>query len=404
VQLLLVFLAVGALSVLASNQRLLEAGRFFQLAQLVGSGLVFLALGAAMGPHALGALSAGDLAELDPLLALGLGVAGLMLGLSLDLRVLRLLPGPVYRAALSQSGMAFLVVTAPIGVALFASSPLSAFDAIGAAALLGAAASVSSGHLAVLWYRAGRLDRARGLSVSLLAMLDDLTGILVLAVALVFGASTDAARGLLLLTFAAGIGLICGALIAFLAHGLSEGAELIAILIGGVALVAGAAAYLKVSVLISGLCCGAMLALIGGETVERIFRVLMHIERPVYLLLLFLIGAHVDVRTGLAWLILPSFVVLRFLGKVLGGRLAARFSGGMLSLPPRPGYALLAQGAVSLCVLTDFLLLNPKPTSSLVLAVGAMAALVNEVLAGRMFHFSLLDKRRQPDAPAAGQA
>ncbi|MFZ5467863.1 MAG: sodium:proton exchanger, partial [Myxococcota bacterium] len=72
-QTLLVFLAVATLSVLASSKRLLEAGRFFQLAQLSASGMLFLVLGAAVGPHAGGLLTAEDLSRLRPLTALGLG-------------------------------------------------------------------------------------------------------------------------------------------------------------------------------------------------------------------------------------------------------------------------------------------------------------------------------------------
>src|SRR5206468_9696967 len=57
---LLVFAAIAALSVLASSQKLLEAGRFFALAQLSASGLLFLALGALLSPHALALLKPAD--------------------------------------------------------------------------------------------------------------------------------------------------------------------------------------------------------------------------------------------------------------------------------------------------------------------------------------------------------
>lgn len=389
-QSLLVFLAVAALSMLASNRRLLEAGRAFQLAQLSASGLTFLALGAAIGPHAAGLLSANDLFRLRPLLALGLGMGGLLVGLNLDLRLLRRLPGRVYWAALAHSGMAFVWVTFPLALLLVASSNLPLRPALGAASLLGAAASVSSGHLAVLWYRSGRLDRARGLAVSLLTMLDDLTGVLVLATALAFGAGAAHANGLFLLALAIGLGLSCGALIAFLLHGAPKGPELTAILLGAVALASGAAAYLRVSTLIVGLCCGATLALVGGDRVENAYRAVVRVERPVYLVLVFLIGAHLDATQPLAWAILPVFVALRFLGKMVGGALATRVAAGALLLPPRVGYALVAQGAVGLCALTDYSLLVPGQGSQLAFSVGVMAALVNEVIASRGFRESLV--------------
>jgi hypothetical protein len=396
VQSLLVFLAVATLSVLASNQRLLQAGRFFQLAQLTASGLIFLVLGAALGPHAAGLLTSGDLTLLRPVLALGLGLGGVLIGLNLDLRVLRRLPAPVYFAALSHSGLAFLAVAVPLTAVLFASTRLGVLGAIGAAALLGAAASVSSGHLAVLWYRSGRMERTRGLSVALLTMLDDLTGLAVLAIALVFGAAASPALGLGLVFLAMLLGLLCGALIAFLVRR-AEGSELMAILLGGLALVAGAAAYLKVSALISGLFCGAALSLVGGKNVEQIYRQLARIERPAYLLLVFLIGAHVDPFNYVAWALVPAFVSLRFFGKLYGGRLAGHVSRGSLALPPRVGFALLAQGGVSLCVVTEYLLLVPRYSTELIFSVGVMAAVINEVLAARAFRHALEVPQRTPE-------
>jgi hypothetical protein len=382
-------LAIGALSVLASNRRLLEAGRFLNLAQLSASGLSFLAVGVALGPQALGLLAQKDLTALRPVVALGLGLGGLMMGLNLDLRVLRRLPRAVYRASLAQSGVGFALVTVPLAGLLFATAQFALPQALGAAALLGAAASISSGHLAVLWSRSGRLDRGRGLSVALLAMLDDLMGVLVLAVALVLGAASNLGSGLGLVALAVLLGLSCGALVAYLAHAVTEVAELAAIQLGGLALVAGAAAYLRVSALIAGLACGAVLALVGGRAEGAMYRSLLRVERPAYLMLVFLIGAHVDPRNALTWAILPVFVGLRFVGKVVGGRLAGRALRGVLAVPPRLGYALIAQGGVSLCVVTEYLVLVPGAGSELVFSVAALAALANEALAARAFASSL---------------
>ncbi|MBI3183167.1 MAG: sodium:proton exchanger [Myxococcales bacterium] len=393
---LLVFLAVAALSVLASSRRLLQAGRFFQLAQLAASGLLFLAMGAALGPSAAGMLSREDLFQSRPLLALGLGLGGILIGLHLDFRLLRGLPTQVYRAAALQSVSAFVLVALPLAPVLFLTSKLSPLGAVGAAALLGAAASVSSGHLAVLWHRSGRIDRLRGLSLSLLAMLDDLSGLAVLALALAFGAADDPASGLGLVAMAALVGLLCGMLAAFLLHGSSGPAERMAILLGSVALVSGAAAFLRVSTLISGLACGAMLALIGGRSADLVYRALARFERPAYLVLVFLIGAHVELGRLEIWAVLPGFVALRFMGKVLGGQLALRAAGDALALPARPGYALLAQGAVSLCVLAEYQLLVPGAASELVLGVGALGALVNEAIASAAFRRSLSPERAEP--------
>ena len=385
VQALLVFLAIAALSLLASSRTLMDPSRFPTLAQLAASGLFFLAFGTVLGPVGLEGLSKADLLALRPVLTLGLGLAGILLGLNLEPRLLRLLPGRVYMASLAHAGMTFLWVAVPLLGPLLFTLGLRPEAAMGAAVLLGAAASLSSGHFAVLGYRRGRMERVRGLSVALLTMLDDLVGLGVLAVALVFGAADTPLSGLELVAVALLLGVACGGLLVLLKHGLSDHGELMAVMMGGVALVSGAAAYLRVSVLLAGVACGATLALVGGRAVEQVARELGRFERPAYLLLVFLVGAHVHWRDMLVWALLPAYVGLRFLGKMVGGALARRIAGGMLDLPPRLGYALIAQGGLALCLVAEYLLLVPGPLSQRLFDVVVAGAVANEVLASRAF-------------------
>lgn len=384
-QALLVFLAIAALSLLASSRTALDPGRFPALAQLAASGLLFLALGAVVGPGSAGLLEWSDLVALRPVLALGLGVAGVIVGLNLEPRLLRLLPRAVYAAALAHAGTAFLWVALPLAGPLLFSMGLPPGAAVGAAALLGAAASLSSGHFAVLGYRTGRMERNRGLSVALLTVLDDVVGLGVLALALAFGVKGSVLGGMGLVGLALLLGVACGALLAFLMHGLNDHGELMAVLLGGVALVSGAAAYLRVSTLLAGVACGATLAIIGGRAVGQAARELGRFERPVYLLLVFLVGAHVQARDVMAWALLPGYVGLRFLGKVLGGALARRIAGATLALPPRLGYALIAQGGLALCLVVEYLVLVPGPLSQRVFDVVVAGAVFNELLASRAF-------------------
>ncbi|MGA9525128.1 MAG: cation:proton antiporter [Myxococcaceae bacterium] len=400
-QTLLVFISVAALSVLASNQRLLEAGRFFNLAQLAASGMIFLLLGAALGPGGGDLLHSADLTAARPLLALGLGLGGMLMGLNMDPSLLRALPRAVWVAAATHSGLAFLMVAIPIAGVLILMLGVDVPVAIGAAALLGGAASISSSNFAVLWHRAGRLDRLTGLSITLLTLLDDLMGVLVLALALVFGAESGLGAGVGLVALAVLLGVLCGALTAYLIHESGDGAEMTAILLGSVGLVSGAAAFLSVSSLIAGLSCGVTLAFIGGKKIETARRALARPERPVYLVLLFLVGAHVQLTNWVGWLLVPTYIALRFAGKIYGGRLATKAAGSTLHLPPELGFALLGQGSVSLCLLIEYLILVPGTSSQLVFDVGVAAAVVNEVLATRTFRLSLgAEAKTQPDLPA----
>jgi hypothetical protein len=385
VQALLVFLAIAALSLLASSRTLLDPSRLPGVAQLAASGLIFLIFGALLGPGLIGVLSAADLQGLRPVVSLGLGTAGVILGLNLEPRVLRLLPRPVFSAALAHAGVAFLFVAVPLAGALLVTTRLPLGVVVGGAALLGAAASLSSGHFAVLGYRSGRMERSRGLAVALLTMLDDGVGLVVLALALVLGSAASLADGVGLVALALLLGMVCGALIAFLTYALKDLSELTAVMLGGVALVGGAASYLRVSALLAGVACGATLALVGGRAVEQVARALGRFERPTYLILVFLAGCYVQARDVDAWVLLPGYVALRFLGKVWGGSLARRFAATTLELPPRLGYALIAQGGLAVCLVVQYLMLVPGPLSQHVFDVVALGAVVNEVLANRAF-------------------
>lgn len=374
---------------LASRQTVLASSRVPILAELAASGLLFLLLGASLGPDFLGVLSGKDLVGLRPLLALGLGVSGVLVGLNLEPRLLRLLPREVYLAALAHAGTAFLWVAVPLVGPVLLALGLSPGPAVGASALLGAAASLSSGHYAVLGYRRGRLDRKSGLSVALLTMLDDLVGLGVLMLALTFGATDRPLTGLALVGIALLLGIACGGLLAFLMHGLNDQGELMAVLLGGMALVSGAAAYLRLSALLAGVACGATLALVGGRAEQQVARVLARFERPAYLTLIFLVGAHVQARDVMAWALLPAYLGLRFLGKVLGGALAQRIAGQTLALPPRLGYALIAQGGLALCLVVEYLELVPGTMSQRVFDVVVGGAIFNEVLGARAFRHAL---------------
>lgn len=398
-QALLVFLSIAALSLLASS-RALDPGRFPALARLAASGFLFVLLGIFLGPSVAGVLTERHLEAMRPVMALGLGTAGVLLGLNLEPRLLRLLPRSVYLPGLAHSGTAFFFVALPLLVPLVFTSARGLLGAVGAAAMLGAAASLSSGHSAVLAWRAGRLDRARGLGVALLTMLDDAVGLGVLALALMIGAASNVGEGLGLVCLALLLGVMCGALLAFLTHSLKDLAELTTVTLGGVVLVSGAAAYLRVSPLLAGVACGATLAVVGGRTSERVARALGRVERPVFLVLVFLVGCAVHARDYWAWVLMPAFVGLRFLGKMLGGRFARRLVQQTLVLPPRLGYALIAQGGLALCLVAEYGMLVPGGLSRRVLDVVVMGAVVNELLAGQAFQYVVDPPRSISENPA----
>jgi hypothetical protein len=381
----LVFLAVAVLSVLVSHPAVQRAGRAVYLPQLAASGPLFLVLGAGLGPHAFSLVGPADLPSLGPLVALGLGLAGMLIGLNLDPRVMGRLAPRVYGAAVVECSVTFVAASVPL-TPLWAMVVKDGFiRALGMAALMGAAATVSSGHLAERAYRAGRVDAATGLSLSVLAMLHDLIALVALGLGLALGMGGSATLGFAAVGQALLVGVLCGLLLAFLLRSTPVGSEQLAVLMGCLALVSGAAAFLRLSTLLAGVSAGAVLAWFGGRRTQDVFRLLLRAERPAYLVLLFVVGTYVDPRDVLAGGVALAFVVLRAVGKIAGGRVAARAGGRALSLPPEPGLALLSQGAVALCLAIELRLMMGGRSGQLLLDATAAAAVLNEILGGALF-------------------
>ena len=394
-QALLLFLTVAALSLLASSPLVMRAGQAFGLAQLSASGLLFFVFGVAVGPLGIEVLDASQIDALRPLLAIGLAVAGLLTGFNVEPRLLQSLPARLYLGAVTQGLVTFaLVAGALFGVLYWSGAASTMLGAMGAAALLGAVASVSSPHLGILGVRNGRLERRAGLAITLVAMLDDLSGLFALMVALVIAASMNGASdGLGLLALAALLGLVCGLLLVFLSRAAKTEEEMTALLFGTVLLVGGAAAYLRISTLIAGVVCGATLSVLGKEWAPRFYKLLAKAERPVYLLILFLAGPLFGPPSVWVWIVLPIFVAVRFVGKVAGGGLAFRVGQGLL--PRHTGWALVSQGGLSICLVLEYLLLVPRASSQLLFDVSLLAALVNEVLGARSFAIGFPPPKRQ---------
>ncbi|HLT30361.1 MAG TPA: sodium:proton exchanger [Myxococcaceae bacterium] len=401
-QALLLFLTVAALSVLASSPLLMRVGRAFGLAQLSASGLLFFVFGVAVGPLAMGVLDAAQVEALRPLIAIGLTVVGVLTGFNVEPRLLRSLPWRLYAAVVTQGATSLVVVAAGLFAVFYLTGALDGMvAALGAAALFGAVASVSSPHVGILGMRSGRLERREGLGLTLVAMLDDLWGLLALMAALALASAVSIPDGFGLLALAALLGLVCGLLLLFLTRAASNEEEVATLLLGAVMLVGGAAAYLRISTLVAGVVCGATLSVLGRQAAASHYKVLAKIERPVYLLLLFLAGPLFHPQTVWVWFVLPLFVVLRFVAKVAGGGLASRVGGGVI--PPKTGWALVSQGGLSVCLVIEFLLLVPGPTSQLIFDVALLAALINEVLGARAFAIGFPPPARSmaPPAPEA---
>src|SRR5690606_7166907 len=145
------------------------------------AGFPFFALGAIAHLPEVGLLTDEVLLDLSPLLELGLGMVGLLAGLSFDVRVAEKWPPSTANLAATLTFVPFLAIAAATGGALHALAvPSNAERRLRDAAMLGAAGCLAAPTASALLASTGLSARARHV-VRTVAVVDDVAGVAFLA-------------------------------------------------------------------------------------------------------------------------------------------------------------------------------------------------------------------------------
>jgi hypothetical protein len=150
-----------------------------------------------------------------------------------------------------------------------------------------------------------------------------------------------------------GLGGTLGILSYILLRGAHNAAEELALLLGAVALSAGVAGYLALSVPVICAIAGALLANLPLRDLAGLRATLIMVERPIYLIFLLVVGATWRPGEWQGWVLAPAFVLARVAGKRLGAIWSKRAgpkelpSAGLLAL------ALVPQSPISIVVIVS---------------------------------------------------
>lgn len=376
--------------------------RFFFIA-----GTHFLLIGLLLGPHMLGLLTPAVIEQLFPLLALGLGWVGLLFGLQLDRRQLGKLPGRLLAAVVVQGIVAFAVFYA-LGLGLL--TLVQPLDGLERAALFAAAATACvSSPLAIVIVSNAASARGRVSELLLLiASLDAGVGIVAiqLAASLYHAPLTGMAGlsgGLQWLALATALGAAFGILFLWLTRPKPAADELTLFLLGLVFFTAGAAIYLAVSTLFVAMIAGAVVANLSPIR-RRVYAQLQAWEKPIYVILLTLMGALLDFVT---WIVLPlalGYAVVRVLSKIAAGWSARLLVPQREGIPPLLGLGLVAQGGITLAIALGIAMgygpLGAEPRLVSVLVSTVMLGVVLSELVGPFFTRRLLVRAAETAPPA----
>lgn len=331
--------------------------------------VIFLPLGALLGPHAIGWLSPGVLDRLSIAVTIALAVLGVLVGTALG-REIRSSARLFFAASLESLVTTMAVTGAAIYFLQATAVPLDV-PLIGFSLALGLCASASSATSA-------HPDSEPAAAVATrVADLDDVLPI-VMAVAAFALLSHEGDPRMAVMTLAPPlIGLAVGAVGWLLFERAESGPERVVYVLGTLALAGGAAAYLHVSPLAVGMVAGLVWTLAPGRADSVVESDLRKVQHPVVVLLLMTAGASTTLSVASVWL-LPPYLLFRLAGKVAGAWLSAPLVDVRAS---DLGAFLMPPGVLALAFALNFYQLLPPASGQMLLATVAVGTAAFELFA-----------------------
>lgn len=314
-------IALLVLAYLGANRRVVRFQERLGIAGAITAGFPFVALGMIASHDPVNILNGDVLAKLLPLLHFGLGWLGFIVGAQLDIRLLDRVP----------KGTAYLILVEALGpFALTAAGCGAVMLAFGLSwdnravwrdvIMLGTAAAMTAprvfrGFTSRTWQEGSGVD-------VLLGQLDDLVSIVGLLFVTAYFRDASSTTWQLPDTawifISLGLGLAVGALIFAMLRVPASDSEFLAIVLGGIAFASGLAGYLHLSPIVVCFLAGTLVTNFPNDQRESVFRILQHLERPVNLMFLIIVGAIWDVGDWRGWALVPLFVAGRAIGKWTG--------------------------------------------------------------------------------------
>ena len=373
-----------AVVAILGSKKVLGRSQLLGLRLVARTGILFLILGAAIGPPGLNLVDREVLDQLGPVIVLGLGWVGFLYGSHLDLNALRKFPGYLYRMVLTESMVTFgLVWIAVIPALAYAGLPVATL-AVAAPVCLMAASAAGTAPASLFILRKERpIQGANYETLRFCAALDDLPGLLAWGVLFSFSHLQFPGRaGLVhpLFWFFAQLflGVLFGLLYLFIDRREYDEAQGSLLLFGLLGLSSGLSAFLHLSPLFVNAVTGATFVNLSPLR-DRVYQGLAHREHTFYVLFLLLGGTLWQFERLFSAKLLLIYLVARFAGKVAGAFLGQLFlPRGLVS--PLVGLGLGPQGGLSIAMVINYAWTYGDVAAPWVVNVVLAAVIFNEVV------------------------
>jgi hypothetical protein len=377
-------LALMAIAYLGGHERVLAWERRLGISQVITAGLPFILLGMIARLPSVGILTDAVLTELSPLLTIGLGSVGFIAGFRLDTKRFQGLPRGTSSTALLSTLIPSATVAAAMAPLLLVFSgetwsrnllrnPVFLRDA-----LILATAGAMTARSAIRLRESDAAERApepttEGTAAQIVR-LEELAGVAGLAFVAAFFRQQHGHEnawhlpGMAWLLLTLGLGAALGLLFYTMLVVTPRGADFLVVALGAIAFAAGAANYLRLSSVAVPFVAGVILVNFPGTFQPRLREMLGRLERPIYLLALFVIGALWRVGDWRGWVLMPVFMLSRLAGKQLAAALAARSEHLPITAEESRTLAISPIGALAIAIVVNAQLLYPGGSISLVVS------------------------------------
>ncbi|MBW2220568.1 MAG: hypothetical protein JRF40_13950 [Deltaproteobacteria bacterium] len=380
VLIIILFLAFSGYHLTFRSLRLPLFARKFYL-----TGIEFLFLGLLLGPQFFNIMDVETYFNLQPLVGLLLGWIGLICGFQFEIRMLRRAP---VEFLLSGILVGLFVWGCVFGAAYLVLTFFFSFSRVAnilIAITLASTASCTSHTGLALFRKDTAPERVPVIRLlGYISSLDGLIGLILFGLAFLFRPFLDSGTvsfhdffQVLWVMIGVGAGLLL--VFSLLLAKRRDSEELILIVIGVAVLGSGAASILGISPLFTSFFIGFCVVNLSREK-ERIFDMLISIEKPIYLLVLFFLGVNLHLDSGWLFVLALLFCLYRYAGKIAAGFLLVRSIPALRNYPPFLGLGLLDQGGLALAIALDFQIGIQIDIASWVVSLVLLATIYNDFI------------------------
>ncbi|MDE3259543.1 MAG: hypothetical protein OYM47_17075 [Gemmatimonadota bacterium] len=347
------------------------------------TGIEYLLVGFLLGGAVLDLLDAATLDGLYPFVGMGLSWIGMLFGVQWEFRRLSHIPGRVFGVALVQSLITLVVVAVPF-LLLFQNLYARETEllVIGAVTLAASASGTASSGLTLFARNTPAPARPLMRLLTNVSNIDDLVGLtafgLISCLAVLHaGGSTYTWIGV-----SAGLGLTVGLLVVAITANRLKDDEMLLIVMGAITFSGGLSLYLSLSPLLVNLIAGVIVAnLARGRARAGIRTVLLRGEHSIYIIFLILVGAGWRIESVWLLALVPVYVLVRTLGKTLGGFVSVRlFLPGSRALSGL-GLGLLSHGGMAVAIVVNLHQIHRSEVTDAVISVVLLGIIASELIA-----------------------